>query len=247
MLAEERCRKILALLDQNHSVTIGQLTKALKTSEATIRRDLIDLDSQGLLVKVRGGAVSSHGTYTTKDEDVAVRQSVNLEEKIKIASYAASLLNADDFVYIDAGTTTELMIDYITERNVTFVTNAITHAKKLTQKGYTVYILGGHFKLSTEAIVGDEAIESLKKYNFTKGFWGVNGINPVNGYTTPDVSEAAIKKEAMKHCKHPYVLADQTKFSQISSVRFGDFTDAAIITDLVNSKLQKEYDNIIMV
>ncbi|MDO5402992.1 MAG: DeoR/GlpR family DNA-binding transcription regulator [Eubacteriales bacterium] len=247
MLAEERLRKILQILQKKNSVTLSELTDTLNISEATIRRDLTELDNQGLLIKVRGGAVSNKGAYSTRDEEVAVRQTVNLTEKNKIAEFAAALLKQGDFVYIDAGTTTELMIDYITQKDVSFVTNAIGHAKKLTQKGYKVYILGGQFKLSTEAIVGAEAIESLKKYNFTKGFWGVNGLNPVNGYTTPEVSEASIKKESMKHCKETFILADQSKFSQISSVTFAEFTSAAIITNGASEKLLKEYDNIIVV
>ena len=247
MLAEERFRKILAILQKKNSVTLSELINALDTSEATIRRDLTELDSQGLLVKVRGGAVSNDGAYDTLDEAVSVRQAVNLTEKKAIAAYAASLLRQGDFVYMDAGTTTELMIDYITQKDISFVTNAIGHAKKLTQKGYKVYILGGQFKLSTEAIVGEDAIESLKKYNFTKGFFGVNGLNPVNGFTTPEASEAAIKKESMRHCKEKFILADKSKFSHISSVTFAEFTAADIITDGASEKLLKEYDNIIVV
>ena len=246
MLAEERFRKILTILQTKNSATLAELVQALDSSEATIRRDLTELDAQGLLTKVRGGAVLKKDSYFTKDQDVAVRMTVNPGEKAKIASYAASLLQPDDFVYIDAGTTTDMMIDFITQKNVTFVTNAIGHAKKLTQKGYDVYILGGKFKLSTEAIVGAEAFESLKKYNFTKGFWGVNGMNPVNGYTTPDAGEAAIKREAMKHCNEPFFLADQSKFSMISSVTFADFSSARIITDGARVVLMKEYENIIL-
>ena len=94
---------------------------------------------------------------------------------------------------MDAGTTTELMIDYITAKNVIFVTNSFAHAKHLSQKGYTTYILGGEFKPVTEAIVGEEAIISLDKYNFTKGFWGANGVTKGNGFTTPDVKEAMVR------------------------------------------------------
>ena len=68
------------------------------------------------------------------------------EEKIEIARYAAALIKDQDVVYMDAGTTTELMIDYITAKNVIFVTNSFAHAKHLSQKGYTTYILGGEFK-----------------------------------------------------------------------------------------------------
>ena len=66
-------------------------------------------------------------------------------------------------IYIDAGTTTELMIDFIKESNAVFVTNGIVHAKKLIQKGFITYIIGGEIKLPTEAIIGVEAINNLRR------------------------------------------------------------------------------------
>lgn len=101
-----------------------------------------------------------------------------------------------------------------------FVTNAITHAKKLAQKGCIVYILGGEFKTVTEAIVGEEAVSSVEKYNFTKGFWGANGISVQRGFSTPELKEALVKKRSMENCRECYILADDSKFNQISSVTF---------------------------
>ena len=150
-------------------------------------------------------------------------------------------------MFLDAGSTTELMIDYITEKKVTFVTNAVAHAKKLSQKGYTTYILGGEFKATTEAIVGDETVAGLQKYNFTKGFWGTNGVNRKVGFTTPDVKEAMVKKTAMEHCAKRYVLCDTSKFSQISSVKFADFANAFIITTELEDDNYAHCENIIQV
>ena len=80
------------------------------------------------------------------------------------------------------------MIPFIKETQAGFVTNAISHAKLLAEKGCRVYLLGGEFKSQTEAIVGEEAMEMLSKYNFTKGFWGTNGISVSKGYSTPEIS-----------------------------------------------------------
>lgn len=88
------------------------------------------------------------------------------------------LVTNDDFVFIDAGTTTAAMIDFIYDNvRATFVTNGIVHAKKLIQKGLKAYIIGGQIKLTTEAVVGTEAINNLRKYNFTKTFIGTNGVS----------------------------------------------------------------------
>ena len=181
MLAEERFSRILNIIDSMGSATVQQLMDELDASESTIRRDLVAMDKKGYLTKVHGGAISNNSNIHTQDENFTSRQMVNHDEKEAIAKYAASLIKNHDFVYIDAGTTTELMINYIEAQDAVFVTNSLTNAKKLSEKGYTVYIIGGEFKSTTEAIVGDEAVFALDKYNFTKGFWGANGINVKNG------------------------------------------------------------------
>jgi len=247
MLTEERHQKILSILENNGSISVQQLTKLLESSESTIRRDLNVLGEEGLLVKVRGGAMASDGVFSTKDDDVLYRSGQNAEEKIAIARYAASLIEPGDFVYLDAGTTTGSMIDFLTERQAVFVTNATDHARRLSGKGYTTYILGGEFKAVTEAVVGEEAIANLSKYNFTKGFWGANGASPSYGFSTPDIREAMLKERAMQHCGRRYVLCDSSKFSRISCVSFADFNSATIITSRLEGDMYSQYTNIVEV
>ena len=189
MLTEERFAKILSILEHMGSVTVQQLMTELDASESTVRRDLNTLDANGQLVKVHGGAILKNTVYSTIDDEVVYRKEQNREAKDKIARYAAGLITAEDFVYIDAGTTTERMIDYIANRQAVFVTNAIGHAKKLAEHGCKVYILGGEFKAVTEAIVGEEAVFTLDKYNFTKGFWGANGVSLQRGFSTPELGD----------------------------------------------------------
>lgn len=245
MLTEERFAKILSILESMGSVTVQQLMTELGASESTIRRDLNTLDTEGKLTKVHGGAILKNGMYSTRDDEVMTRKEKNKEAKVKIAKYAAGLIKAGDFVYLDAGTTTELMIDYIENRQVTFVTNAISHAKKLAERGFTVYLLGGEFKAITEAIVGEEAVITLDKYNFTKGFWGTNGVSIQKGFSTPEVKEAMVKKKSMENCRECYVLADESKFNQISSVTFASFEAATVLTTKLGQPTYKNYQNVI--
>lgn len=251
MLTEERYAKILSIIESTGSATVAQLMEALNTSESTIRRDLNAMDANGLLTKVHGGAILKNVSYSTKDDDVCKRKEMNRDDKIRIAKYAAELIDNKDFVYLDAGTTTELMIEFITAKNAVFVTNAISHAKKLAERGFTVYLLGGEFKAVTEAIVGEEAVITLEKYNFTKGFLGTNGINKKKGFSTPEVKEAMVKRKAMENCKECFVLSDVSKMDQISSVSFADFDDAKVITTGLDknslAKNYQKYDNVIEV
>ncbi|CUO18831.1 DeoR/GlpR family DNA-binding transcription regulator [Clostridium disporicum] len=231
MLTQERHALILEKLEKESVVYLSDLINLLDASESTIRRDLNYLDKAGLLKKVHGGATSLNSKLiNTTEFEVEVRQGINKEDKIAIAKYAASLIKNDDLIYIDSGTTTELMIDFIEAKGATFVTNGIGHAKKLIHKNLTTYILGGELKLTTEAIIGIEAINSLRKYNFTKGFFGANGIDIERGFTTPDIREAMVKEEALKKSKLSFVLADNSKFNEVSSITFGEISNTSIIT-----------------
>ena len=233
MLTEKRLDQIVSLVNANGSITVTDLMETLDASESTIRRDLAALDESGKLLRVRGGAMAVKGAYGTQDDDVVIRASRNISQKQVIAGFAASLIQDDDFVFLDAGTTTELVVPYITARNAVFVTNALSHAAKLSERGFDVFILGGEFKNTTAAIVGEEALISLRKYNFTKGFFGTNGVHPQKGYTTPEMRESRIKSFAMKRCLEAYVLADSSKLGQVAAITFGQFEDARVITERI--------------
>lgn len=235
LLAEERFSKILAIISAKNSVTVQELMETLGASESTVRRDLNTLDSRGEIVKVHGGAMAVTTDFKMRDDDVSDRRVMHMDEKRTAAQYAASLIQRDDFVYIDAGTTTEYIIDYISEKNAIYVTNAVSHARKLACAGFEVYLIGGRLKGTTEAVVGAAATEALSRYNFTVGFFGTNGIHKKAGFTTPDREEAGVKQTAMRHCKKCFIIADSSKFDAISPIKFADFNDAVIITDKISS------------
>lgn len=247
MLIEKRFREILEIVNREKSVTVQELMNVLNASESTIRRDLNTLDKEGRLLKVHGGAVAVEGVFNGADSEMRIRQEINTEDKSVIAAYAASLIEDNDFIYLDAGTTTEKITECIKAKNVVFVTNSLVNAKKLAQNGYKSYILGGEFKARTEAVIGSEAIESLSKYNFTKGFFGANGITRKEGLSTPDAKEAAVKKKAMERCAEKYILADRSKFSKISPITFAGFDEAIIITVGPADKAFKDCTNILEV
>lgn len=234
MLAEERLSRIKERVEEQGSATLQELVEYLETSESTIRRDIRTLDLRGEVIKVHGGAVSINNTsFKMRDDEISDRRIIHMEEKKLIAEYAASLIKKDDFVYIDAGTTTEFIIDFIKESNAVYVTNAVNHACRLAHMGCEVYLVGGKLKSATEAIVGAETIEMLSVYNFTIGFWGVNGISKRTGFTTPERLEAGVKHTSFLNCKKRYIVADSSKFDLISPVKFADFKDAIIITEKI--------------
>lgn len=232
MLTQERRDQIVAIVNEKNAVTVQDLMDEFDASAATIRRDLSALHDEKKILKVFGGATSiSAGDVTTFEPNVMTKSSLNIEEKELISRYAASLINDEDFVYIDSGTTTLEMIKYIENTKAKYITNGIVHAKRLLERNLNTMIIGGKCKASTEAIIGPDCIEVIRKYHFTKAFMGTNGISINAGYTTPDVDEAQVKEEAVKHAYVSYILADHTKFGQVSSVTFAPIESCCIITD----------------
>ena len=126
MLTEERKLHILKKVNTEKSVTVQELTDELGVSESTIRRDITALSREGKLIKVFGGAVALDEPPSSEELSVIVKESINKDEKLRIAKYAASLIMPGDYVFIDSGTTTEYMIDYITVVGA----DAILHIQK---------------------------------------------------------------------------------------------------------------------
>lgn len=104
-------------------------------------------------------------------------------------------------------------------------------------------------KATTDAVIGTEAVASLQHYNFSKGFFGTNGITVEEGFTTPDIEEAMNKRVAMEHCHKCYVLADASKFEALSSVSFAPLSKGVIITaaqEALNINSYKQHTEVIV-
>ncbi len=232
MLNQERHEAILKILNEKGAVSVTELTDTLNVSESTVRRDLLLLSNSGKLKKVHGGATLNKKQFIFNEDTVSDKQEKNIDEKRRIAKCAAEQITDSDFVYLDAGTTTLFMIDFLPEKlNASFVTNGINHAKLLSKRGFKVCILGGQLKHSTEAIIGLAAANNIQNYNFTKAFIGANGITEAQGFSTPDSEEAFVKAAAINRSFVSYILADSSKFGKVSSISFATVDRACIITD----------------
>lgn len=240
MLTQDRQAKILSILKEQGSVTVTRLTEVLDTSESTIRRDLTALANLGRLNKVHGGATALNQEFIKLEDNVEEKLTKNTQEKLAIAKYAAGQIQDDDFVFLDAGTTTLLMTSFLKNSKATFVTNGIEHCRQLAKNGCKTLVLGGQLKQSTEAIIGLVAATNLQKYSFTKAFIGANGVSEKQGYTTPDTEEAMLKAVAIERSFVSYVLADSSKFERVSAVTFGSLDCACIITDKCESEKIKK-------
>lgn len=235
MLKNERFIKIEELVNEKKFVSLQELINLLSSSESTIRADLVALEKEGKLIRVHGGA-QALDAYATYEPSFDEKENLQTEEKKIIGKYAATLIKDNYTVYIDAGTTTSAIIDYLPDVKATFVTNSPIIGKKIKKRGYKVYVTGGEIKLSTDAFIGAFAFEIISNFTFDIGFFGTNGISLTEGLTTPDYEEAIIKQSALSRCKRKYILADDTKFDIVSTVRFHNLENIEIITNKIPDK-----------
>ncbi len=230
VLTEERQQYILKKIDKENTVKVTDLSKEMNCSISTVRRDLSELEDRGKLIRIHGGAKR---VYTLADEmEIEEKSTTNIYEKSKIGKLAASFVEEEDVIYLDAGTTTYQMIPYLKDiQKLLVVTNGIKQADLLVNYGISTILIGGQIKKKTKAIIGSTAVEQLKTYYFNKSFLGINGIDLEFGYTTPDPEEAILKTLAAKLSSQQFILADQTKFGQVNFAKVGELKDFTIITD----------------
>ncbi len=239
MLTEERHLTILNLLKEKEVVKIHELTELTGASESTIRRDLTDLEDKGLLRRVHGGAAK----VSRKRTEPSMNEKTNrfYEEKSAAGRLAASLIEDDDCIFIDAGTTTLAIIPCIQAKNIVVVTNGFDHLRLLAERGIEAYGTGGRLKESTKALTGTGAVHSLQQYWFDKAFLGVNGIHMVAGYTTPDPEEAIVKREALKRAQQPFIVTDASKFQESTFAYIAKLEDAVIVTGKITDKMRQMF------
>lgn len=240
MLTEERHDYILKELVKMKRVSVLELVEQLGASESTIRRDLLELDQRGLLKRVHGGAIPIDKKNVLVENSLSERQLIHEKEKDMIAYHASQYIQANDVVYIDSGSTTLRMIDYLKEKNATYVTNGLLHAYMLAAHGFRTICLGGEIRGITETCVGSRTLQEISRYHFTKGFFGTNGVDLESGLTTPDSEEASMKEKAFQLCQKRFVLCDHSKFHKVSPVHFGDIDIATIITDYCDDEEMKK-------
>lgn len=223
ILASMRKDKILSFLRDNSSATVAELSELCDVSEVTIRQDLNTLAVEGLLVRTRGGATLS--TRAATDFTYTTRLATNAEIKQRIGDRAARLIQSGDSVLIDASTTGSYVARALAQRqdleDLTVITNGVNVLAELAGRlDINTFLTGGHFRASTASLTGTFASDMLGRINATIGFFGVRGITLAQGLMDVSVQDADVKQKMIERCQEVVVLADSSKFGQVSVASF---------------------------
>lgn len=230
-----RITRIKELLEEKQSLTIEFLCEEFNVSKNTIRRDIAELIQMDCVKKVYGGIVRKEAL---KPETVShVQEQVNehkwavedpyLEEKLKIAKLAADLIEDEDVIYIDAGTTTALMLPHIEKKkNVTIVTASIRAINAAVKSGrFNVIATGGTLNPPNQAFVGPSVTSCLKRYNISKFFLSTTGISIEAGATSASPLDCEIQQLLVDRPGKNILLLDSSKLDAPSLMSFCELKD----------------------
>ena len=234
LLAEQRRRKILDLLEQKGQITVRDLVERFDVSAVTARADLDALASTGSAVRSHGGAVRQ--MEASQDYPLRFKETLHRGEKIKIGRAAAELVRPNEVIILDSGTTTAEVARHLKARKiqpVTIITNALNIASDLLDaQGISVMVIGGLMRPISCSFVGPQAENMLKEFHADRLFLAVDGFDLEIGASTPDVFEAQLNGVMMRVAKEVNVVADSSKLGRRSVSRIGPLEKVhRLITD----------------
>lgn len=238
MLEVERRNAILALLKQKPVVRVTEISRTLFFSEATVRRDLVRLEKEGLITRVRGGAILN--SASTIEIPTAVRTSEKRLIKREIASLAAEQISNNQTLFLDSSTTVLELIPHLQNKhNLTIITNGlltVSRALELLPDTH-LYLVGGLVREhGIASIVGATARNFVESAHADAFFFSVHAIDHKFGMSELSESEVEIKRTMMSNCDRKILLADSTKFGNIGRFRLCGVEDVdSIVTDSTNS------------
>lgn len=228
MLQIERQEQILQLLRQKDALRVGQIAKELYTSEATVRRDLAYMESQGLVRRVYGGVI-----LEKQNLPLDLRLNEHTAAKKEIAERAAKLLFEGCSVFLDASSTASHLLPYLMEfDHLTVITNSHRAIETLRQSKLNFICTGGRMIPSNQAYVGPIAEATLENLCVDFAFFSSQGVGEDGEITDFSEEETALRRVLLKRAKKPVLLCDSSKVGKKYLYRLGNLKDmAAVITD----------------
>lgn len=224
-------------ISQKKKVSVQEMIEQFQVSDMTVRRDLSSLESLGYVKRIHGGAI-----YVKNEIDIplSIRGDTGIPFKERIAERAQSLIKEGDFVILDAGSTTlEIARKLLARRQLTVITNSVDISYLLSDNpNIDVIMPGGDLRHSTHSLVGPVTVQFLRALKVDHAFIGCSGISLERGLMNSNMAEAEVKKVMMQVANQVTVVADYTKFSEITLLGFQPID--RVNTIITNAELADE-------
>jgi DeoR/GlpR family transcriptional regulator of sugar metabolism len=229
MIVQERHSAIMRVLRRRRRLPYARLQRELGVSRSTLRRDLLELEHLGEIVRRRGLVL--HADYLKGEPSFDRRRARRVEEKQAIARVAAELVPANSSVYIDAGTTClELAKVLLTRRDLKIFTHSIRILSGAVSSDASIFCVGGEYRPVSDAVVGGLAAAWLDQLHFDICFVAASGLS-AEGLFTTELTETVIKQQILRRSDRRLLVADSEKWDAPAAVRFDDWSR---ITDFIS-------------
>jgi DeoR family transcriptional regulator of aga operon len=216
--SERRKLAILEDLANSSLVTVSQLSQRFNVSEVSIRHDLHELESRGLLRRVRGGAVSV--PQTILEWSFKEKMLMHKEQKERIGRAAAAMIQSGDVIIMDSGTTVvhvarHISHDILAGGQLTVITSSLPIVRELgSWSGVHLILLGGVYLRMQEVLVGPQAIASMAGLHADKMFLGAGGLSVEVGATTATVLDAEVDRVCVRASEQVIAVIDSSKIGR---------------------------------
>ncbi len=234
----ERQEQIVDYINKVKKDSVKNLSKRFKVSEVTIRRDLEELTYKGLIIKTHGGALSINHNFSS-EIPYAKKFGINVESKKEIGKAAAKLIEENDVVIFDAGSTTlEVATHLPNVKNVTAITNDIKIAMVLAPNpNISLIVTGGMLQKSVYTLVGPMTEDFLSTVHVNKTFLGADALSVDYGITNRTMQEIPIKKAMVEAAEEVIVVVD---YSKLNKKVFAQICDLKKINKIVIDKIDSD-------
>jgi DeoR/GlpR family transcriptional regulator of sugar metabolism len=246
--AVERREQLLRVVNERGRVRTGELAELLDVTEPTIRKDISDLEAQGLIVRAHGGAVA-RGSMA--EVDIHTRETKRLKEKQAIARLGMELIRDGDSIFLDGGTTGYELATMLAHadaagrpdrRGVKILTNSFKVGEICQRMSEPPIVLGGRYRPSGGCFVGPVTMSTLRQFRLDLAFIGVTGITE-SGFCAADIAEAEIKTEAVSRAERAVVPMDHSKIGLADFVTVCPLNAVqTVITDRTDQELMQWLD-----
>lgn len=232
MLKKERQNNVLEMIKTRKYCTVNFLSKQLFVAPITIRRDLAEMETMGLITRCYGGATIPE--YENREVPFEIRNKNNFSVKENLAKRAAKLIRNGDVVFLDASSTVSHIAEQLSaEQNLTVITNSTLVAEQLKGKHIRCYLTGGITVENSHALVGSIAEKAVSELYANICFFSAQGIDENGNISDQSEAESALRCLMIKNAQKQYFLFDSSKYNKRFAFKICDVNNiCGIITDL---------------
>ena len=233
MTKQERQKAILALLQEKGELHVQTICRSFHIVAMTARRDLMELEQMGALIRTHGGAIAKEKKTFDAQTPFAKRRKLHTEKKRQLAHIARGFLKEHDRIFLASGSTMDMfasaLLHYLP---LTVVTDAVNVAYELYQDSrLTIFMLGGELRSNSLTLTGPIAQTNLKQFQLSKAFLSMNAIDEKGNLYTDSVVESGLLETLFSIVEEVYVLCDSSKLNSRDFISISHELSYTLITD----------------